>query len=670
MTQKNDIETRVNELRDLINKYDYAYYNEAESLVSDKEYDLLFKELQTLENANPHLIISNSPTQRVGGEPLKEFSQINHATPMLSLANTYSRKEVDDFINRVNKELNYKDIEYCCELKIDGVAVSIIYKEGKFYLGATRGDGFSGDDISHNLRTIKTIPLSIENTELRNFEVRGEAYMNISDFDEINKIRELQGEKLYANPRNTTAGSLKLLNSKETAKRKINFFAYYLHTNDINISNHSTGLELLKKSGFTINPAYKVCKNIEEIFEFIDYWDKSRNTLSFQIDGIVIKVNSLKEQDELGTVARSPKWAIAYKYEAERAETIVKDIVLQVGRTGAVSPVAELEPVLLAGSTISRATLHNYDFIQELDIRISDTVLIEKGGEIIPKVVKVVLEKRPPNSEKYTFPEYCPCETDSKLVRLEGEANYYCLSPNCPCQLRRTIEHFASREAMEIEGLGEKVVEQLFDLGYLKDISDIYNLKNHKDELLKIERWGKRSVDNILEAIERSKEKSFEKILFGLGIRFIGQGGAKLLARNFKDIDHIAKASYEDLTAVSEIGNKMAESIINYFQNEINIKMINKLKNYGLNFSQNVEKIDNTKEGIFGKTFVFTGELDSFSRSEAAKMIEKFGGKEVKSVSKNTNYVVVGTSPGSKYDKALKLGIEILNEKEFLELLT
>jgi DNA ligase (NAD+) len=665
-----EIEIRIDELRKLINKYDNAYYNEAESLVSDKEYDLLFAELQKLELENPQLLTTDSPTLRVGGSPISGFNQVTHESPMLSLANTYSRQEVEDFINRVTKELNNSEIEFCCELKIDGVAISLNYNNGAFSLGATRGDGYTGDDITHNLRTVKSIPLSLNSDKIKNFEVRGEAYMNLSDFDSMNKIRESQGEKLYANPRNTTAGSLKLLDSKETSKRKINFFAYYLRTNDIALNTHSQGLEILAENGFKINPAYKICQNIDEIFEFINFWENERHNLTFQIDGIVIKVNSLNMQNELGTVARSPKWAIAYKYETESAETLLKDITLQVGRTGAVTPVAELEPVLLAGSTISRATLHNYDFIKERDIRVGDIVVIEKGGEVIPKVVKVILEKRLTNLEEFMYPEFCPCELKSKLERIEGEANHYCVSPDCPWQIRRSIEHFASRDVMDIEGLGERVVEQLVELGFVKNIADIYNLKEFRNELLKLERWGEKSVDNLLEAIEKSKTKPFEKLLFGLGIRFIGQGGAKLLARNFKDIEHIANSTIEELTAVREIGTKMAESIISFFRNEKQIEIINRLQNYGLNFTAQEIITDNSKSQITSKTFVFTGELTTMSRQEAAKIIENYGGKEVKSVSKNTDFVVVGDSPGSKYDKALKLGVRILNEKEFLELIS
>ncbi len=667
----NDDENKIIELRDLISKYDKAYYMDAESLVSDREYDLLFDELVKLERENPNLITPDSPTQRVGGTPVSGFSQVVHENPMLSLGNTYSRKEVEDFIAKIVKELGKSEIEYCCELKIDGVAVSLKYQNGVFTTGATRGDGFIGDDITQNLKTIKSIPLSVKGNSLQieNFEVRGEAYMTLKDFDEINNARNLAGEKLYANPRNTTAGSLKLLDSKIVSKRKINLFTYYLKTSDININTHSEGLDLLGKLGFSVNPAYQVCNDIDEIFEFINMWDEDRFNLPFQIDGIVIKVNSIAMQNELGTVARSPKWAIAYKYETESAETILKNITLQVGRTGAVTPVAELEPVLLAGSTISRATLHNYDFISDRDIRIGDTVKIEKGGEVIPKVVSVVLNMRPPDAEKYNYPEFCSCSLNSRLVRVEGEANHYCIHPECPWQIRRSIEHFASRDALDIEGLGEKVVEQFVELGLIKNIADIFDLHKHKDEILALERWGEKSVVNLFEAVEKCKSQPFEKVLYGLGIRFIGRGGAKLLAKNFKNIDNISKASFEELTAVREIGDKMAESVVAFFKNEISLNIIEKLKSAGVNLSVGEEAATEFHESVTGKTFVFTGELTAMPRSNAAKIVESLGGKEVKSVSKNTDYVVVGDSPGSKFDKAQKLGVKILNEEEFLKLI-
>jgi DNA ligase (NAD+) len=666
-----NINIRINELRELINSYDIAYYQENEPLISDREYDCLFQELIELENKYPNFITPDSPTQRVGGKPLTSFEQITHQVPMLSLQNTYSRKEVEEFYKKISKELGTEEIEFCCELKIDGVAVSLTYTNGIFSIGATRGDGYIGDDISNNLKTVKTIPLNVSknNFNLMNFEVRGEAYMNIADFDSINSDRLIAGEKLYANPRNTTAGSLKLLDSSIVAKRKIRVISYYLRTDDISLNSHSEGLEYLAKLGFKVNPGYKVCNNIDEIFDFINFWENERHKLEFQIDGIVIKVNSLTKQNELGMVARSPKWAIAYKYETESVETLLKDITIQIGRTGSVTPVAELEPVLLAGSTISRATLHNYDYIKELDIRIGDTVSIEKGGEVIPKVVKVIKELRNIDSKEYIFPEFCSCEKKSPLLRIEGEANHYCLHNECPWQIRRAIEHFASRDALDIEGLGEKVIEQFVELGFIKNITDIYRLKDFREDILKLDRWGEKSVDNLLLAIEKSKQKSFEKVLYGIGIRFIGQGGAKLIASNFHSIDNLLKSTKEDLIKVREIGDKMADSIVSFFKDEKNINIIESLRKFGLKLIADEETTKIFNENISGKTFVFTGELSSMSRTNATKIVESFGGKEVKSVSKNTDFVVVGDSPGSKFEKAQKLGVKILNETEFLALL-
>jgi DNA ligase (NAD+) len=670
----NEIKLRIDALRILINNYDYAYYNEAESLVSDREYDRLFKELSDLEKENPEFLSPDSPTQRVGGDPLKEFQQVVHEVPMLSLANTYSREEVSDFDERVRKALAGEPYQYCVELKIDGVALSLRYKNGSLNIGVTRGDGISGDDITQNVKTIRSLPLTIKPFEIKgssllNFEVRGEVYMNLKDFQEINRLKIEAGEKTYANPRNTTAGTLKLLDSKTVSQRKLSIFTYFLSTNDVELDNHSDNLELLKQMGFPVNPAFSICNNIDEIFEFINEWQLERSSLPFQIDGIVIKVNSLRQQNYLGMVARSPRWAIAYKYEAESAQTILKDISIQVGRTGAVTPVAELEPVLLAGSTISRATLHNIDFITELDLRIGDTVSIEKGGDVIPKVTSVVMEMRKSDSIPYQFPEYCICDLQSKLIRPEGEASYYCNHSECPWQLRRKIEHFASRDAMDIEGLGDKVVEQFVNLGYLKSIADVFEIKNLRNEILKLGRWGEKSIDNLIEAIEKSKSKPFGKVLFALGIRFIGQGGAKNLARAFKNIDELMFTDKDRLVSINEIGGKTADSIVQFINDKDNIDIINRLKNYGVNFI--AEEInDNLSTGKLNEaTFVFTGEMKELTRSQAAMKVEQLGGKEVKSVSKLTNYVVVGENPGSKFDKAKKLGVTILNEEEFLRIM-
>ncbi len=670
-SDKSEVKNRMDYLRKLINKYDKAYYVDAQPLVSDREYDKIFKELVDLENQFPEFITPDSPTQRVGGKPLPEFTTVQHKKPMLSLQNTYNREELNEFNRRTSELLENNVFEYVAELKYDGVALSLIYEYGVLVKAITRGDGFAGDDITSNIKTMKSIPLTIKDNELfnelKNFEVRGEVYMLEKDFIKINTLREEEGEKPFANPRNLTAGTMKLLDPKEFAKRPLQFVAYYLDTEDLKLTTHFNNIKILKELGFPLSHHYKLCKNLDEVFQFIDQIKEIRGTLGFQIDGIVLKVNDLRQQEILGTVARSPRWSIAYKYEAEEAITKLKDIILQVGRQGTVTPVADLEPVNLAGSTISRATLHNYDYIKELDIRIGDYVVIQKGGEVIPKVVRVVLDKRPNGLQKYIFPEICPCENKQPLVRPEGEVSYYCNYPECPWQIRRKIEHFMSRDTMNIFG-GEKNVEQLVSEGYLKNIADLYELKNYRSELEKLEGWGKKSVDQLLESIEKSKKNSFVKVLYGLGIRFIGEQGSKLLVKHFKSLDNLIKAKREDLVSIYEIGDKMADSIINYFSNPKNIEIINRLKEAGLKFEL-VEEELNTENILSGKTFVLTGELESMKRNEVKLIIEANGGKVTSTVSSKTNYVVVGANPGSKLTKAQKLGIRILNEEEFLKLL-
>ncbi|OGU10470.1 MAG: DNA ligase (NAD(+)) LigA [Ignavibacteria bacterium GWB2_35_12] len=670
-TQKED-EKRIIELKELIKRHDKAYYIEAQPTITDREYDELFKELQKLEIKYPQLITEDSPTQRVGGDSLKEFERIAHVKAMLSLSNTYSEVEVRDFDRRVSEALPGEDVKYVAELKYDGVALSLKYKHGKLDSAVTRGDGFAGDNITENVKTIKSIPLSIgdlkiEGKEIKNFEVRGEVYLTEQDFLRINELREEAGEKIYANPRNLTAGTLKLLDPKQVAQRPLKFVCYYFDSSEINPVSHHENIKIIKQLGFPIGESIELCNNLDDVFSFIDLWEKQRNTLPFQIDGIVLKVDSIKQQEILGTVARSPRWAIAYKYEAENAQTLLNGITLQVGRTGIITPVAELEPVFLAGSTISRATLHNADYISERDIRIGDTVVIEKGGEVIPKVTKVVLEKRLPNAIEFKFPELCPCDLKSPISRLEGEVSYLCTHPECPWQIRRRIEHFASRNGMNIEGLGEKVVEQFVELGYLKNVADIYSLHQHREEIKELDRWGEKSTDNLLEAIEKSKDTSFHRVLFSLGIRFIGEGSAKILAKQFKVLDKLKSATIEELNSVYEIGDKMAESVFQFFRNDKELEIVERLRDAGVNFQLKEEELVAKDMTLSGKTFVLTGELSSMSRGEAKSKIESLGGKVTGTVSKNTSYVVVGDSPGSKYDKALKLGVQILNEEQFLE---
>ncbi len=668
------IEDRIIELRELINTYDYQYYVLAQPTISDREYDLLFSELLELENSNPALITPDSPTQRVGGQPLKEFESVLHINPMLSLTNTYSYQEIEDFYKRIIKLLPNEYIEFVAELKIDGVAVSLIYQDSIFYLGATRGDGLSGDNITANLRTIRKLPLSVnldDNNKLpNNFEVRGEVFLNNSSFQKINDEREERGEKLYANPRNTTAGTLKLLDSKQVAKRDLSLFVYYYDTFDKEINNkHSENLELLANLGFPVNNNYKICSSLSDLHQFIEYWQHNRFRLDYQIDGIVIKVNSIDQQKRLGTIARYPRWAIAYKYEPEQAETTINDIKLQVGRTGVITPVAELEPVLLAGTTVKRATLNNFDFIKEMDIRINDTVVIEKGGEIIPKIVKVKYELRNNNSTPYIAPTICPCDKISTLVRYEDEANIYCIYSACPCQIRKKIEYFVSRDAMNIEGLGEKLIDRFVTLGFVKNIADLYELHSITEQLYNLDNLGKKSIDNLLSAIENSKNRTLDRFILGLGIRYVGQSGAKILAKAVDTIYDLINMKYDELIALEEIGSKTAYSIEQFFKHNENIEIINRLINLGvqpISIKNEVKAIDKV---LNGKTFVFTGELSKLTRSDAAEIVESLGGKETSSISKKTSYVVVGANPGSKFKKAQDLGISILNESEFLSLI-
>ncbi|MEJ5286247.1 MAG: NAD-dependent DNA ligase LigA [Bacteroidota bacterium] len=669
---QSEIPKKIQKLREIINICDHYYYVKDESLISDREYDQLFQELIQLEKEHPELVTPDSPTQRVSGEPLKEFRNVQHKKPMLSLLNTYSYDEVKDFDRRVRELLEGEKVEYFAELKFDGVAISVHYENLEYALAVTRGDGVTGDDVTLNVKTIKNLPLKVKEVQfdgipIRNFEVRGEVYMNYADFVKVNEERVAEGDKPFANPRNLASGTLKLLDPRQVAQRPLRIVLYYLDVDGIELRSQSENIELMREMGLPVSPYSRLCKSLDDVFAFIEEWEKRRHSLPFQIDGIVIKVNSLRQQEKLGTIARAPRWAIAYKYEAEKATTVLKNITLQVGRTGIVTPVAELEPVFLAGSTISRATLHNADYIEELDLRIGDTVYVEKGGEVIPKVTGVVLEKRPEWAKKFVFPEYCTCGLNGRLVRLPGEVAYFCIHPECPWQIRRRIEHFASRNAMDIEGMGEKVVDQLVNLGFLKNIASIYELHLHRQKLISLERWGEKKVDNLLEAIEKSKRKPLSRLIFALGIRLIGEGAAKILAKHFKSLDALMNASKEELTSIYEIGEKMAESIVKFFQDPKERQIIEKLREYGLNFHEKEEQSE--QKILEGLTFVLTGELEHFTRTEAKAKIEQLGGKVASSVSKKTNYVVVGKNPGSKYEDAQKLGVPILYESDFLRLI-
>lgn len=663
---------RIEKLKEEIRRHDYLYYVLAEPEINDYDYDLMFKELEKLETEYPEFVTPDSPTKRIGSDLIKKFSEAKHLIPMLSLSNVYSEEELRDFDRRVRKELKFeKEVEYVAELKIDGASVSLKYKDGILLIGATRGDGVVGEDITSNVKTIKSIPLklnriSYKGKELKNIECRGEIYMEVEDFNKLNEQREKSGEKLFANPRNSAAGSLKLQNPKITAERKLNAFIYYLYSEELELESHYENIGLLKDLGFRVNPNYKLCGNIDEVLDFCREWEYKRDSLPYEIDGAVIKVNSIDFQNKLGSIARSPLWAAAYKFKPKQAITKLENIIWQVGRTGAATPVAELQPVFLNGSTISRATLHNYDEIMRKDIRIGDSVIIEKGGDVIPKVVSVVLEKRDSSAKKTVLPLNCPA-CGSRLNQSENEAAIYCENSECPAQIKAKLEHFTSREAMDIEGLGESWIGIFVDSGYLKNAADIYDLKEKKDKLLKIERLGEKSLENLLRAIEKSKTRDFSKILFALGIRHVGAGAAKKLAVEFGDINSLIKASAEEIEAVEEIGPKIAQSIKNFFNDRHNLMIIERLKKTGLIFSN--KKKSKTGNILKGKTFALTGTLNSMTRSEAMEAIERLGGKTVSSVGKNVDYAILGQNPGSKYDKAQKLGLKILSENEFIKLI-
>jgi len=670
MQQKDEIKKRVSEVKNLINQHDYNYYVLAESKISDYEYDQLYKELLQLENENPELVTSDSPAQRIGSDLTKDFPSIQHSAPMLSLSNSYHENDLLDFDKRIKNMLKSEsDIEYVAELKIDGVSISLVYENGFLSRAATRGDGFTGEEVTNNVKTIRSVPLSVISKELKPptaFEVRGEVFMEIDEFRKFNESRKKEGLKIFANPRNSSAGTLKLQDPKTVASRPLDIFVYYYLSEEKAFDDQISSLEYLKKLGFKINPNYKYCSNINEVLEFCTYWENARTNLPYEIDGVVIKVNKTELQNKLGNIAKSPRWAIAYKFAAQKAITKLNSITWQVGRTGTLTPVAELEPIFLAGSTISRATLHNRDEIIRKDIRTNDTVIIEKGGDVIPKIVKVDISKRDKKSTPTKFPEYCPvCK--QKLVYSDDEVAISCVNVQCSAQIKGQIEHFASRGAMDIEGLGESLVDQFVDLKLLGSYADIYLLKDKRNELIEIERLGEKSVDNLLDAIEESKEKPFEKVLFALGIRYVGAGAAQKLARIFNNIDNLISASEEEITAVSEIGPSIADSVMIFFSNVQNLEMIEKLKSAGLNFKviSDSKESDNLKE----LSFVLTGTLNRFTREDAKIEIEKRGGKVVSSISAKTDYLIAGEKAGSKLNKAEKLKVKILNEDDFVTLL-
>ncbi|MCM8805042.1 MAG: NAD-dependent DNA ligase LigA [Candidatus Omnitrophica bacterium] len=648
---------RIEELVKLINYYNYMYYVENNPVISDYEYDQLYKELVELEEKYPEYKLPDSPTQKVGGHVLEGFKTIEHKIPMLSMDNTYSEEELLEFDAKVKRMADVKDVDYIVELKFDGVAVSLHYEDGEFILGVTRGDGFKGDDITENLKTIKTLPLRINYKE--KIEVRGEVYMRKDDFEKLNKEKKEKGEELFANPRNATAGSLKLLDPKIVSQRNLQIFIYQGFLNN-RLKTHWEVLNFLKNIGFPVSPYRKHCKNINEVIEYCKEWVEKRFTLPYNIDGMVIKVNSLDLQRTLGTTTKSPRWAVAYKFPAEQVSTVLKDVIIQVGRIGTLTPVAVLEPVRVSGTTVSRATLHNFDEIKRLGVKIGDRVFVEKSGEIIPKVVKVITEARTGKEKEIPIPEKCPV-CGSKVVKDKEEVAIRCPNIRCPAQVKERIIHFTSRDAMDIEGLGEKWVNIFVDKNLLSDYGDIYYLKY--DDLIKLERMGDKSVRNLLSAIEKSKTRPLSNLIYALGIRHIGIHASEILAEEFKSIDELKEATIERLSTIPEIGPIMAESIIEFFSNEENLKVIEKLKKAGVKMEK--EKIEEKKDILSGLTFVVTGTLKNYSRDEIQNYIKKLGGKVTNSVSKNTNYLICGEQPGSKLQKAQELGVKIISEEEF-----
>ena len=655
---------RIEELISLINYHNEKYYNQDSPEIEDFEYDNLMKELIKLEEENPELKRNDSPSNRVGGKPLDKFEQVVHKIPMLSLSNAYSWEDLKDFDSRV-REAAGSDVEYVVEFKIDGLSVGLNYNNGIFESGATRGNGIVGENITKNLMTIKNIPLNID--EKGELTVRGEVYISKKDFEEINKIQEEQDQPLYANPRNLAAGSLRQLDSKLTAKRPLDIFIFNLE--DINskqFKTHSESLEYLKQLGFHVSPEFKVFKTMDEIIEYIKYWTEHREDLGFGIDGMVIKVNNLAQREQMGYTAKSPRWAIAYKFPAERKETKLLDIVVEVGRTGTITPTAVLEPIRLAGTTVSRATLHNEDYINEKDIKINDTVLVQKAGDIIPQVVEVIKEKRTGEEIEFKMPEECPV-CGEPTVRLEGEAAVKCINISCPAQIRRGIIHFASREAMDIDGLGESIITLLLKQDLIKDISDLYYLK--KEQISVLERMGDKSATNLINAINKSKENDLWRFINGLGIKLIGTKAAKILASEFKDLDKLMNATEQELINLEEFGQTMADSVVEFFKEEKNISVIEKLKEAGVN-TKLIESDDADIPKIFEKMkIVLTGTLPTLKRNDAKEMIEKRGGKATSSVSKSTSFVLAGEEAGSKLTKANDLGIKVIDEEKFLQLI-
>jgi DNA ligase (NAD+) len=662
---KNDIKNQIEKLKSEIRRHDRLYYVDNRPEISDQQYDVLLKKLQRLEEDHPEFVTPDSPTRRVAGEPTKAFKTVRHKVPMLSMDNTYSHEELEEFDRRVKKNLGEDKVEYVVELKIDGVSVSILYENGKFSAGSTRGDGETGDDVSVNLKTIRSIPLSLDlKTPPNQIEVRGEVYMTKDGFNKLNSQKQRLGEELFVNPRNAAAGSLKLLDSRIASQRHLNVFFYGVgYYKGVDFKSQYQALEFLNSAGLRTNPHIKKCADIKEVIAYCDKWEGKKESLDYDIDGMVIKVDSFSQQRILGVTSKSPRWMIAYKFPAERKATRLKDILIQVGRTGTLTPVAVLDPVFVSGTTVSRASLHNQDEIERKDIRIGDTVLVEKAGEIIPQVVDVLKVKRSGHQKIFRMPKECPV-CGSKVTRSEEEVAVRCDNFFCPAQVKERLRHFSQRSAMDIEGLGDALIDQIVDKGLVADYADLYSLK--KEDLAALERMGPKSAQNIMEALEKSKANDLSRLIFALGIRHVGEHTAEVLAQRFDTIDKLTQAGLEDLGGIYEVGPVVAASIYKFFKNPRTVKLIEKLKSKGVNARQPKRTPTNR---LSGKTFVLTGELKTCSRHDAEALIKASGGKASSSVSKKTDFVVMGENPGSKYAKALQLGIKIIDEKEFKKMI-
>ncbi len=663
---KSDIKKEINKLREVIRNHNYNYYILDKPLISDYEYDTLLNQLIKLEQKYPELIIPDSPTQRVGAKPLAEFKTAKHLVPMLSLSNAFSDKELLDFDKRIKKSYPSELFDYVVELKIDGLAIALVYEEGILIRGATRGDGFTGEDITQNLRTINSIPLKLRNNnQFQRIEVYGEVYMNKDSFKMLNEERIKKGENLFANPRNAAAGSVRQLDPAITAKRQLDTFIYQaMLPEKSEFRTHMEVLEFLRNAGFKVNPHIKHCRDIRDAIEYCDSWSKRKNDLNYEIDGMVIKINQLKIREQLGSTSKSPRWAIAFKFPAVQMTTVIKDIKVSVGRTGTLTPVAVLKPIIISGSRVQRATLHNEDEIRRKDIRIGDTVLVQKAGEVIPEVVKVITENRNGKERKFNMPSKCPV-CNSRVVKLNDEVATRCNNIACPAQVKERIKHFVSRQAMDIDGLGSALIEQLVDRKIINDFADLYYLK--KDDLIKLERMAEKSSENIINAIKESKNRPLPNLLYALGIRYVGSYAAKVISQKIDNIYDLQNKSLDDLISIQEIGPKIAESIQLFFKERENLLIIDKLKDAGVKLSAVTGKEE--KQLLDGTQFVITGTLESFSREQAKIEIEKLGGRVTGNVTGKTDYLVLGNDPGKKYQKALELNTKIIKEEDFKKMI-